>query len=164
MEELFTSAPLMGLDTGSIGESSIFSNEVGCTELLLVLCGVLFGDPGEVLLGLDGGDSDRATGNKLLMLNFPRGEDWGGGGKVVMGLEIGGNILDATEVAPAEDVKLPLTSCSNDPRIDELPSEFPPSLVSDLLPALLSLLPLGVEAVSVMVALRKRGLPTHCCM
>ena len=81
-----------------------------------------------------------------------------------MGLEMGGNILEAAVAVEAEDVKLPLTSCSSDPRIDDLPSELPPSLVSDLLPALLSLLPLGEEAVSVMVALRKRGLPTHCCM
>ena len=65
-----------------MGESSIFSNE-GCTKLLLVVVWLwllLVGEPGllllcELLLGLDGGDTDRATGNKLLMLNFPSGED-----------------------------------------------------------------------------------------
>ena len=135
--------------------------------MLLLL---LLGEPGlllwwELLLGDEGGDTERVTGNKLLMLNFPSGEDWtegsdGSEDRLVIGLEMGGNILEA-EVGPADEVKLPLTSCSSDPRMDELPSE---SLASDLQPALLSLLPLAVEAVSVMVALRKRGLPTHCWM
>ena len=104
--------------------------------------------------GLEGGEeAELAMGNKLLMLNFPSGEDW------AAGLEIGGNILEE-----AEAVKLPLTSCSNDPRIEsELPSEFP-SLVSDLLPTLLSLLPLCEEAVSMLGAFRNLGLPTHCWM
>ena len=143
-----------------MGESSIFSR-LGWSRLLLVL---LFGDPGllllaTLLLGLEGGDTERGAevtvdkGNKLLMLNFPSGEGCGAG------LGIGGNILDE-----AEAVKLPLTSCSNDPRIEsELPSEFP-SLVSDLLPTLLSLLPLCEEAVSMLGAFRNRGLPTHCWM
>merc|ERR1719150_286839 len=80
------------------------------------------------------------------MLNFAMGDD-------CAGLEIGGNILDE-----AVAVKLPLTSCSNDPRIEsELPSEFP-SLVSDLLPTLLSLLPLCEGPVSMLGAFRNLGL------
>ena len=91
-------------------------------------------------------------GKRLLILNLGTGEDWAG-------LEIGGRILEEEE-----EEKLPLTSCSNDPRIEsELPSEFP-SLVSDLLPTLLSLLPLCEEAVSMLGAFRNLGLPTHCWM
>ena len=122
--------------------------------MLLVL---LLGEPGLLLCslvpGLEGGEEAAlAKGNKLLILNFPIGED-------CAGLEIGGNILEE-----AVAVKLPLTSCSNDPRIEsELPSEFP-SLVSDLLPTLLSLLPLCEEAVSMLGAFRNLGLPTHCWM
>ena len=148
------SRPLLGLLLiFSAGESSIFSSEAW--RMLLVL---LLGEAGlllcELVPGLEGGEEAvLASGNKLLMLNFPSGEDCGAG------LEIGGNILDE-----AEAVKLPLTSCSNDPRIEsELPSEFP-SLVSDLLPTLLSLLPLCEEAVSMLGAFRNLGLPTHCWM
>lgn len=70
------------------------------------------------------------------------------------------------EVGREEDgTKLPFTSCSSDPRMDELPSELLPSFdASDLLPALLSLLPLGGETGSELGVARKRGLPTHCCM
>ena len=116
-----------------------------------------FGDEGlllELWLGLTAGDG--LVGNKLLMLNFPMGEDCGG--NELTGLDIGGITLVEDEA-----VKLPLTSRSNDPRMDELPSELP-SLLSDLLPMLLSLLPLGGEAGSMLGVLRKRGLPTHCCI
>ena len=152
-----------------MGESSIFSSE-GWSRLLLVL---LLGDPGllllcTLLLGLEGGDTEVTVdrGNKLLMLNFPIGEDTEAGGKLVTGLVIGGGTADTLE---AEEVKLPLTSCSNDPRMDELPSEelLPPSLLSDLLPALLSLLPLPPEAAASLFSfscLRNLGLPTHCWM
>jgi len=84
-----------------------------------------------------------------------------------MGLEeIGGNNLDPDEVeaAEAEAVKLPLTSCSRDPRMEEPPSEF----VSDLLPLFPSLLPdcgdpeVRLEAEGSGFDLRNLGLPTHC--
>ena len=81
------------------------------------------------------------------------------------GLVRGGITLEAGE-AEAE-VKLPLTSCSSDPRMDELPSLLlPPSLLSDLLLALLSLLPLPPEADSPFseACLRNLGRPTHCWM
>ena len=135
-----------------MGESSIFSRDVW--RMLLVL--LLLGEAGlllwELVPGLEGGEAELAMGKRLVMLNFAMGDD-------CAGLEIGGNILDE-----AVAVKLPLTSCSNDPRIEsELPSEFP-SLVSDLLPTLLSLLPLCEEAVSMLGAFRNLGLPTHCWM
>ena len=79
-----------------------------------------------------------------------------------MGLEeIGGNNLDEVE---AVAVKLPLTSCSKLPRMEEPPSEF----CSDLLPLFPSLLPacgdpeVRLEAEGSGFDLRNRGLPTHC--
>ena len=84
-----------------------------------------------------------------------------------MGLEeIGGNNLD--EVEAAEAVKLPLTSCSKLPRMEEPPSEF----CSDLLPLFPSLLPdcgdpeVRLEAVGSGVEedFKNLGLPTHCWM
>ena len=101
-----------------------------------------------------------------MMLNFPIGEATEAGGRLVTGLAMGGNTLEAWEVEAVE-VKLPLTSCSNDPRMDELPSELlPPSLLSDLLLALLSLLPLPPEAASLFSAacFRNLGRPRHCWM
>ena len=82
------------------------------------------------------------------------------------GLEIGGNILDELEAAAAvaEPVKLPFTSCSKDPRIDEPPSSLTEPVSALPAPALLSLMALWEAPDSVEDVLRNLGLPTHCWM
>ena len=101
-------------------------------------------------LGLTVGEG--LLGNKLLMLNFPMGEYCAGENELT-GLDIGGMILFDADADEEDELKLPFTSASNDPRMEELPSVVdvePASLLSDLLPALLSLLPLAAEPGSTL--------------
>lgn len=137
----------------SIGESRSFSR-LGATSLEEEEVGPDLEEEGEeglLSIGESGEEvSLDETGNRLLMLNLPRGDTWAAEGGLTTAREL-----------PDDATKFPFTSCSNDPRMDEPPSA-PGSLASDLLPVLGSLLLLGGEAGSELGVLRKRGLPTHC--
>ena len=107
------------------------------------------GEPGllvTLLLGL--GDGTGSLGNILWILNFPM--EVGG-----LSIVVGG--LDTGTLFGGEFWKLPFTSCSREPRMEELPSDFlsfSAFAVDTSLPEIESVL--GTEVGM------NRGLPTHC--
>ena len=131
------------------GESSSLS-KVGCCRSKVV--GPDLEEDGEEgLLSIgESGEDVSLDGNRLLMLNLPKGDTCGLA--AVAGLVAG---RAAAEFA----TKFPFTNCSSEPRMEAPPSAGVASFCSALAATPVSL---AGEPGSEVGVFRKRGLPTHC--